>query len=108
MESSKTLEEDILLSFHSVSAKQGHFGSRTEYIAAEHRVLYKTWGVKRRLFGLLPPKEIPPTVDCLDIPEDITTEEDLLEYVRLHAPYWLRGRPRKNRQQRRIPDAETR
>lgn len=81
---------DIQLSFHSISAKQGHFGSSTDYIAAKHQVVYSTWGAKRRLFGLLPPKQLPRKTEVLDIPEDITTEDALRDYVKKHKPYWLR------------------
>ena len=87
--------ENIQLDFHSVSAKQGHFGSSTTYIAAEHRVERKTWGARKRLWGLLPPKQIPPTVEYLTIPEHITKEEEIAAYVETHKSHWIRSRRRR-------------
>ncbi len=89
------LKNDLLLSHHSVSAKQGHFGSSTEYLAAERRVVYRTWGARRRLWGLLPPRQIPPTVLYLDIPEEITTEDALWDYVKNQKSNWLHGSHRR-------------
>ena len=83
---------DIQLDFHSVSAKQGHFGSSTTYIAAEHRVERRTWGARKRFWGLLPPKQVPPTVEYLEIPENITTEEEIVDYVEKHRGHWIRHR----------------
>ncbi len=91
------MKENIQLSFHSVSAKQGHFGTSTEYIAAKHRVVYRKWGAKRRLFGLLPPKQIPREIQYLDIPEEITTEEALRAYVRKQKPSWIHESCRERR-----------
>lgn len=97
MECVSELREDIQLSYHSVSAKQGHFGTCTKYIAAEHRVVFQKWGAMRRLFGLLPPKQIPQTVESLDIPVEVTGEDDIREYVQKHKPGWLRSRDCKRR-----------
>ena len=97
MELTRELKEDIQLSFHSISAKQGHFGTSTNYIAAEHKVVYRKWGARRRLFHLLPPRKLPLETETLDIPEEITTEDALWDYVQTHKPYWLRGTDRKRR-----------
>lgn len=97
MERVSELREDIQLSFRSVSAKQGHFGTSTKYIAAEHRVVFQKWGAMRRLFGLLPPRQLKPEKEVLNIPEEITTEAALREYVRQHKPGWLRGSRRERR-----------
>lgn len=97
MERVSELREDVQLSYHSVSAKQGHFGTSTDYIAAEHRVVYRKWGAKRRLFGLLPPRQLPLEKEVLNIPEEITTEDALREYVQQHKPCWLHA----SRQRRR-------
>ena len=86
------LDGDVCLDFHSVSAKQGHFGSSTEYIAAEHRVIHKRWGARRRCFGLLPPKPMKYKPEYLDVPGWITTEEALLDYVVRNRKGWLMGR----------------
>ena len=85
------LDRDIQMDFHSIHAKQGHFGSRTDYIAARRQVVHRSWGARRRLWGLLPPKAVPPTEDCLDIPEHIKTEEELWDYVLQKRPFWVRS-----------------
>lgn len=80
---------NITLDFHSTSAKNGHFGSSTDYIAEEHRVVRRTWGARRRFYDLLPPKVIPPTAEYMDIPEDITTEEAIRDYIHYHRGQWV-------------------
>lgn len=92
-----SLEEDIHLDFHSVSARNGHFGSSTTYIASERRVVHKRWGARRRFFGLLPPKAIRYEPEYLKVPEWIATEEQLLDYVALERSGWLMGRHRGRR-----------
>lgn len=87
--------EDISMDFQSIQAKQGHFGCSTDYIAAEHRVVHRTWGARRRFWDLLPPKQLPATHEYLDIPESVTTEEALWEYVRRNRPGWVRHRHRR-------------
>ena len=92
------LDHDIQMDFHSIHAKQGHFGSSTDYIAARRQVVHRSWGARRRLWGLLPPKAVPPTEDCLDIPDYIKTEDELWDYVRQNRPFWVRtGSPRHTR-----------
>lgn len=82
--------QNIPLEFHSTSAKNGHFGSSMDYIAAEHRVIRRTWGARRRCYGLLPPKVILPTVEYMDIPENITTEEEIRKYLHYHRRQWVK------------------
>ena len=81
---------DITLDFHSTSAKIGHFGSSTDYIAAAHRVVRRTWGTRRRFYDLLPPKVLPPTAEYMDIPEDITTEAEIRDYLHYHRGQWVK------------------
>ena len=97
MEHALELTEDIQLSFRSVSAKQGHFGTSTNDVASEHRVVYRKWGARRRFFGILPPKQLPREEQCLPIPEEITTETELWDYVKKHKPHWLHGSHRERR-----------
>lgn len=92
MEKVILLEEDITLAWHSVAANCGHFGSSTEYIASERRVVHKRWGARRRFFDLLPPKSIQYEPEYLDVPAWITTEEQLLAYVDRERGGWLMGR----------------
>ncbi|MBQ6719457.1 MAG: CPBP family intramembrane metalloprotease [Oscillospiraceae bacterium] len=79
---------NITLDFHSKSAKNGHFGSSTDYIAAEHRVVRRTWGARRRFYDLLPPKMLPTTIEYMDIPEEITSEREIRAYLRSHRGQW--------------------
>lgn len=83
-----SLEEDLSLDFHSVSARQGHFGCSTHYIAAQRKVVHKRWGARRRFFGLLPPKALQYEPEYLTVPQWITTEEQLLEYIDRERPGW--------------------
>lgn len=50
------MDHDILLSWKSTSGKQGYFRTETVYIALERRVVNRTIGSVRRIWGLLPPK----------------------------------------------------
>lgn len=96
METSPELSRDISMDFHSVHAKQGHFGSSTDYIASQRRVVHRRWGARRRLWDLIPPKQIPPVEEYLDIPDQIRTEDDLWEYVRRSRPGWVHSRFRRS------------
>ena len=92
MEKYPELSRDIMMDFNSIQAKQGHFGSSTDYIAAERRVIHRTWGARRRLWDLIPPRQLPPTEEYLDIPRWVTTEDALWDYVRQQKPGWIRHR----------------
>ena len=94
MEEAVVLNENIMLAWHSVAANCGHFGSCTEYIASERRVVRKKWGARRRFFGLLRPKPIRYEPEYLDIPEGVDTEEELVAYVDKERCGWLTGRRR--------------
>lgn len=83
-----SLNDDLHLDFHSISAKQGHFGCSTQYIASERKVVHKRWGARRRFFDLLPPKAIRHEPEYLAVPQWITTEEQLLEYIDRERPGW--------------------
>lgn len=80
--------QNIPLEFHSTSAKNGHFGSSMDYIAAEHRVIRRTWGARRRFYDLLPPKMLPTTIEYMDIPEEITSEREIRAYLRSYRGQW--------------------
>lgn len=86
------LSRDIFMDNHSIHAKQGHFGSSTQFLAAERRVVHRSWGARRRLWDLLPPKALPEQVSYLDIPEAVTTEKALWDYVCRHRPGWVHSR----------------
>lgn len=89
-----SLSEDILLSWKSTSGKQGHFLTQTLYQAETHRVVHQTTGTVRRLWGLLPPKQVEHSPEYLELPRDIATEEEIRAYVRQHKKHWLNERRR--------------
>lgn len=83
---------DILLSWKSTSGKHGHFREETLWLPAEHRVVRRTTGSVRRLWGLLPPKAIESKPEDLLLPEDVNTEEQVLAYLAKHKRSWLNHR----------------
>lgn len=91
MKKSGGLSRDILLSWKSTSGKSGHFRTETKYIAAERRVARVTTGAVRRLWGLLPPRVVEPKPEYLEIPEGITTEEELRAFVKKERRLWMDG-----------------
>ena len=94
MEKETLLDHDMTLDWRSISARQGHFGASTDYIASKRQVEHRTWGAKRRFFGLLPPKSIGTGPEYLDVPEDITTEAALIRFVKRERPGWIVGHRR--------------
>ena len=89
------LDHDILLSWKSTSGKRGHFRTETVYIASERSVINRTMGSVRRLWGLLPPKRVKTRMEYFQIPEDITTVDQLRTYVAKHKRHWLYERHRR-------------
>lgn len=85
-------EGEILLSWKSTSGKQGHFREETLWLPAERRVIRRTTGAVRRLWGLLPPKAIAPKTEILELPEGTATEQQVLAYVQKHRRGWIRRR----------------
>ena len=85
---------DIMLSWKSTSGKRGHFMTQTLYLAKTHRVVHRTTGAVRRLWGLLPPKRVEHSPEYLKLPREVTTEEEIRAYVRQHKKFWLDERRR--------------
>jgi len=89
------MNHDILLSWKSVSGKQGHFRTETVYLAAERRVVNHTTGAVRRFWGLLPPRQVNKKPESLPIPENIVTVAQLRDYVGKQRRHWLYERHRR-------------
>lgn len=85
------LSQDMMLNFKSIHGRNAHLGQSTEYLAQERIVVFKTWGSRKRLWGLLPNKRYPSTRDVLEIPDDITTEQELRRFVKKHRRSWIKG-----------------
>lgn len=79
--------EDIVLFWESIHmAPRGHAGCETKYIASEHKVTRKTWATG-------PSGETHNSEDELSIPETISSEEELHQYVQDHCMGWLGRSP---------------
>ncbi len=85
------LDSDITLSFESISMKQGHAGSKTRYLAAQHKVIHTSF-CTRRWISWLPFHRNSSSRDSLVIPPEVTTESQLRRYVAARRSHWLRRR----------------
>lgn len=85
------LSQDMLLSCHNIHGRKTRIHEKTEYLAKKRLVVYSSRWTTLRLWGLLPPKT-GSTRDCLKIPEEITSEQELIRYVKQHRRGWLRHR----------------
>lgn len=84
------LDHDIGLHFKSVSAKNAHAGSRTEYQAAKRQVVHSSWCTTVRGFWIFKKtRQVKHEPEILPVPESIRTEEALREYVKGKKPLWL-------------------
>ena len=89
MNSSRMLTQNLLLSDHRTYGKKSHIHETTQYRFSDHTVVHVYRSVRRRLWGLLPPK-VTKERRVLQIPDEITTEEQLLRFVRSGHRHWLR------------------
>ena len=85
----KELSQDMTLDFKSIHGRNAHLGRETEFLAEKRIVVHKTWGSRKRLWGLLPNKVLPSTREVLEIPLHITTEKELRSYMKKHRRSWL-------------------
>lgn len=85
----KELSQDMTLDFKSIHGRNAHLGRETEFLAEKRIVVHKTWGSRKRLWGILPNKVLPSTREVLEIPLHITTEKELRSYVKKHRRSWL-------------------
>ena len=89
MTQEQSLTDDILLCDRSVQTRTTHLLIRTVYHAREHTVTHITRGAKHRLWGLLPPRELPWTEENLPVPPAVRTGSALLNFLRDKKPHWL-------------------
>ena len=89
MEEPIILLEDLLLCDRSIQTRTAHRLIRTVYHVREHTVTHIIRGSQHRLFGLLPPRELPRTEEVIRIPETVRTKQDLLRFLREEKPQWL-------------------
>lgn len=83
------LTDDILLCSRSVQTRTAHLLIRTVYHARTHTVTHITRGARHRLWGLLPPRDLPRTEEEIAVPYDVRTESALLRFLRNEQPLWL-------------------
>ncbi len=74
------LNQNIQLYFQSISLADGHVGCETLYVAEKRLVVFRKWG--KTSHG-----EEDPTPEYLPIPETVTTEAALRQYVRQHKSW---------------------
>lgn len=91
MHSGNELDRDIQLNYFNVHGRNCRIHTETYYLAKKRVVVYHSTCTKLRFFKFLPPKETE-TKEYLKIPESITTEEELIRYVKKKESHWLRGR----------------
>jgi len=80
------LTKDLFLDYHNVHSKRARIHETLEY-RAKDRTLVRTCRIARaRFFGLLPMKQTQ-TVSVLEVPADITTQEQLSEFI-TRSKFW--------------------
>ena len=89
MEENTILCEDLLLCDRSIQTRNAHRLIRTVYHVREHTVTHTVRGARHRLFGLLPPADLPKTEEVIRLPDTVRTKQDLLRFLRNEKPRWL-------------------
>ena len=69
--------ENISLGFESISMADGHAGTEIVYYAALHQVIKHSYTISG--------DDSSSTVDSLDIPDSITTKNEIIAYVKSHT-----------------------
>lgn len=82
------LTKDILLGYHNVHGTGVRIHEKLEYRAKERIVVRTCHIAKQRLWGLLPMKT-EQSSSVLEIPDHITTEEQLKDFIRRKG-FWRR------------------
>lgn len=82
------LTENILLGTHNVHGKGVRIHEKLEYRAKDRTVVRTCHIARQRLWGLLPVKETVSS-SVLQIPEDITTEDQLRDFI-CRKRFWRR------------------
>jgi len=105
MTAEKELTDNIMLHYHNVHGRNG-FGRevrihhRTTFLARKRVVEHLTQHTEERFLPFLPLKHRE-NREYLEVPENITTEEQLLCYVEEKKPFWLDHHSRRNRRRDR-------
>ena len=83
------LTHDIMMGYHSVHGTKARIHERVTFLARKRVVEHHTDCAGKRALPFLPLK-CTETNEYLDIPEYITTEEQLWDYVKKKKPFWTR------------------
>ena len=86
------LDKDIELAFQSISMPDGHAGYEISYYAEAHEVRKHSYSVriiKSASPSLEDETETTDNVETLAIPESITTEQELRDYIRKKRGWML-------------------
>ena len=85
MEQNITLEHDILLYQRNTHAKNARIHETVTYVADTRVIRHRTHLMRKRLWGLLPLKVTENIRESQPIPPEITTEQQLRDYIRKHG-----------------------
>ena len=78
--------DEILLDWKTASGKGGHFREETVWSPSQRRVIRRTTGAVKRFWKVKP---IKPREEVLELPREVVTEEQVLDYVRKNKRYWI-------------------
>lgn len=84
MERNIPLDHDILLNYRNTHAKNIRIHETVTYLADTRVIRHHTHIMRKRLWGLLPLKVTENSRYSQPIPPEITTEQQLREYVEKH------------------------
>ena len=96
MSGENELTEDILMDYLNVHGRNARIHQQVTYLARRRVVQYHTDRAKKRLLPFLPLKYTQ-SDEYLQIPQHITTEDQLWDYVEEKKPFWLSHHSRRNR-----------
>ena len=99
MKEEKELSRDILLDFYNVHGKKSRIHQKVTFLAKKRVVEYREQITRQRMLPFLPLK-CTETRNYLKIPDSITTEDGLMEYVAEKQPHWMRSYRRSSRRGR--------
>ncbi len=83
------LTHDIMMGYHNVHGRKTRIHERLTFLARKRVVEHHTDCARKRALPFLPLKYTE-TNAYLDIPEYITTEAQLWDYVKEKKPFWMR------------------
>ena len=92
MTEEKNLSRNILMHHHNVYGKTGgrevRIHERTTFLARKRVVVHSIQRTQKRLLRFLPLKDTKAS-EYLQIPDNITTEDQLWDYVVRKKPFWV-------------------